>query len=153
MYSDIPTTTFMLQPGQTYTLRLQTSSVLGKPLESTIIEKLRTDPYLTAAATIAGVRNPLFTRDFYITFNMNTPYNYGTFTSMILDDMKNIGWEMSIVDFQVGSQADLPTLIPGVGISVSDTFSAVKWVAIAAVMGVSLIYLGPLLRGRKHEIS
>lgn len=152
MYSDIPTTSFTLQSGQTYTLRLQTTTALGKPSESKIIEKLRSDPYLTAAATIAGVRNPLFTRDFYITFNMKTPYNYGTFISMLLDDLKNIGWEMSIVDFQVGSQADLPTLIPGVGVSVPNVFGTVKWVAIAAVMGVSLVYLYPLVSASRRKV-
>lgn len=150
--ADIPSTDYSLYQGSTYTLRIATAGVLMKPSESDIINALRTDPMLVGTSVINSVRNPLFTRDFFIVFTMTKSYNYGTYVSMLLDDVKNkTGYDASVIDFSGGATADLksPIGLPDAGqlteIAQSG-LSTIKWVAVAAALGIATMYVYPMVK-------
>lgn len=141
----IPTSSSILRAGQMYTFNMITSNIIGKPLESTVLAALRENDTIHSVAQIVSVRNPLFTRNYIIVVNMTQGFPFGALAQILQSIFKEqLGYDASFIDVIGGAQADIPSPL---GLpSVESTFSTVKWVAIAGVVVVSAVYLGPLIK-------
>lgn len=147
MYSlgAIPSSSSILRAGQMYTFNMITSNIVGKPLESTVLSALRENETIRSIAEVVSVRNPLFTRNYVIVVNMTRGFPFGSLAQILQSIFKEqLGYDASFIDVLGGAQADIPSPI---GLpSIDSTFSTVKWVAIAGVVVVGAIYLGPIIK-------
>lgn len=142
---EIPKASSILRAGQMYTFNMITSNIVGKPLESTVLAALRNNDTIRSVAEVVSVRNPLFTRNYVIVVNMTRGFPFGALAQILQSIFKEqLGYDASFIDVLGGAQADIPSPI---GLpSIDSTFSTVKWVAIAGVVVVGAIYLGPIIK-------